>query len=755
VHVNKLATALATLIVSVSSARAEIPAADGPGGIAAVKEWARKRVTQAQGEFTGGRLASPGSWADAVVYQIQVDRFNDGDPSNNRGNITAFQRDHEGADNRRIDDYVHGGDLAGITQRLDYLADLGVSALWITPILRHNGSYHGYCTADFTEIDPGFGTARELRELTVEAHKRGIRVVLDIVVNHMCSNDTAYAAATPFTDAGYDRCVDDLNQKRWTGPQSVRGQRQLAFGPAFFPAFRNQNFFSRCGFRPNDFSTQGNGALFGDFSDAMFDFDTMNWDFQDIFTELHKYWIAYADVDGFRMDAAKHVSEDFIAKFSTEVRAYAASLGKRDFFLIGEVAASPEDQARRLGKMRANHFDPGDRSANIAQTLRDRLVGLKDTYLAHDRFPFPGANAVYDFTHSGGMVDVMHQSRAPLAIKQWFWAGGEADHDRCADGFCELVANGQPLIDWNMIEIHDWPRFAQSEFGGDRGRAKAQLSTALGYLLAAPGAPILYYGVEQGFDGNCGSAIGGMSGEAAAEIQGICKSFEHTRYRQDMFVTGPFRLGSVVDPIRNLGHIGADQPGPRPASWTTDPMLDRSHDLYRWVRRLVAIRKSCTALRRGETYFRAAHGAPGGLLAFSRIDGDQELMVLVNTGDAAIPVSQLFVDAGIHRGHDFERWRNLMNGFETASLGVLGGGMGLYFANGFTMRPHSVAIFAPERKTTGWNGELEAHLCTDPKFDAEEPAADDGGCSIGTTGGGSAVPLAALLLVVARRRRRR
>lgn len=750
---------LATVLTCAAPALADdIPAADAPGGIDRVKTWAAERISGAEHDFAsagGHRMQSPASWADQVVYQIQVDRFNDGDPSNNHANITQFQRDHEGTDNRRLDDYVHGGDLRGIIDRLDYLKQLGVTALWVTPILKHNGSYHGYCTADFTQIDPDFGTADELRELTARAHERGIRVVLDIVINHMCSNDTRYSAATPFSDAAYGSCVDDLNNKRWTGNPNVRGQRQLDFGASFFPAFRNPNFFSRCGFRPNDFATQGNGALFGDFSDAMFDFDTMNWDFQDIFTALHEYWIAYADVDGFRLDAAKHVTEDFLAAFSTRVRAYAESLGKRDFYLVAEVAASPEDQARRVGRMRANIFDPGDPSANIARTLRDRLPGLRQTYLAHAAFPMPGVNAVYDFSHSGTLVDVMHQNKTPLAIKQWFWAGGELDNSQCAGGFCELSVNGNPQLNWNQIEIHDWPRFAQNEFGTDRARAKAQLSTALGYLLFAQGAPILYYGIEQGLTGNCDGGFGGTSGAVTSELQGICTSFEHPRFRQDMFVTGPWRLGSLTPSAAGQAHVGPDRPGARPADWTSDPMLDTRNDLFQFTRRLIAIRRSCRALRRGDTYFRAAHDAPGGLLAFSRIFDGTELVVLVNTGDNAIPVAQIIVDAGLHRGQDFAKYINLLNGFEQGSLGKLGAGMGLYFDAGFALRPHSVAIFAPKDRTTAFDQDRQTQLCSDDKADGEDEEVGDAetGCSAGGSGGGLFAPLALVVLVLAYRRR--
>lgn len=685
------------------SGKADDPAADAPGGIAGVKSWARARVQQAQQGFAHSRLPSPYSWADEVVYQIQVDRFADGDPSNNHANISAHQAYHESRDKRGLADYHHGGDLQGIVDRLDYLATLGVTTLWITPVLATTGSYHGYCTSDLTRVDPTFGSAETLRALSVEAHKRGMRVVLDVVVNHMCSNDTHYdEAGTPFAGWAYDQCTNDLNWKRWNGGSgAIRGQRELVFGPSFFAPLRNKHFFSRCGHKPGDYSSSGPGAMFGDFTGSMLDFNTMNWDFQEIFTELHKYWIAYADIDGFRVDAAKHVTEDFLAYFSTELRAYAASVGKKNFLLVGEVAASTHEQALRLGKMRANHEDPGDTSAVIPATLRSRLWSLRDRYLAHQAFPYPGLNAVYDFGHSGTAVDALHQWRAPLAVKQWFWSGGEQDNHQLAAPFGELAANGQPELNWNVIEIHDWPRFAQS------GRDVGQLRAALGYLATTRGVPVLYYGVEQGLDGTCPHDKIQLAGQARDEALAACNGSDHGRYRQDMFVGGPWRLRSVVPEIDALAGVGA-------GAWTggPEPYLNTSHGLFRYLRGLVAARSSCRALRRGAIYFRAAHqSTSGGLLAFSRIYKQSEALVLLNTSHQPIPVSSLHIDPALNGAAHFQRYRNLLNGYEQATVGTLGSGVGLYFAAGFSLAPHAVAIFVHEGNVQPYDATVGVHRC--------------------------------------------
>merc|ERR1711971_334864 len=118
---------------------------------------------------------------------------------------------------------------------------------------------------------------------------------------------------------------------------------------------------------------------------------------------MGKYWIAYADIDGFRLDAAKHVTEDFLAYFSTKTRLYAKMLGKENFFIVGEVAAGQDWQARRLGAMASDTDDPNiyDAALGMPKTVTKVLVNLKADYQAHEKFPMPGLDSVYNFHLSG------------------------------------------------------------------------------------------------------------------------------------------------------------------------------------------------------------------------------------------------------------------------------------------------------------------------------------------------------------------
>ena len=118
-----------------------------------------------------------------ALYLMMPDRFSDGDPSNNENeslqyNVKADRNDPNGR---------HGGDLKGILNHLDYLQELGITAIWLTPVLENDmpgGSYHGYATTNYYRVDPRFGTNEEYKQLIEECHRRGIRVVMDMIFNH-------------------------------------------------------------------------------------------------------------------------------------------------------------------------------------------------------------------------------------------------------------------------------------------------------------------------------------------------------------------------------------------------------------------------------------------------------------------------------------------------------------------------------------------------------------------------------------------
>ncbi len=729
---------LSILLAQTLAHAEELPSASGDNGIVAVKQWAKNRTHKAQAEFNQSglqRFPSPNYWGGDVIYQIQVDRFNNGNPFNDNVNLPQIQLDNQNGSKFKIQEYRHGGDLDGIIHRLDYLQELGVDSLWITPIFKNNNaSYHNYCTSDFTQVDPAFGSNEDFRKLVSEAHKRNIKVILDIVVNHVCDSKTKYVHKV---EDNYGNCVSGHMSKYFSGNpnQNISGQKEIQFSDSFFPPFKNPAFLSRCGYQAGDSGSNGAGAVFGDFSDEMLDFDTLNYDFQEIFSEIHKGWIAYSDLDGFRMDAAKHVSADFVAKFATEMRAYAQSIGKNNFYVVGEVAGEIKFYDKQITPpLHVGWMQNAAQSNNVPAPVKNRVLELEPLYSQHSFWPLPGLNGMYDFALSGTLVEIWKKNVSPLNFKRLFFEGRDFENDNKTPYYRELTfrdSNSAYKIDsrlnWILLEIHDWPRFAFY------GESYQQMVGAVSQLLLSEGMPIIYYGFEQGFNGAHpgNERIYLEDSTTAGEIQKLLShtdhphdGFYHPRHRQDMFVSGPFRLGSTHAPINALAGIGKAYSEDLSYDWKNDPYLKTDHELFQRIRALTHLRKSCPALKYGQIYFRAAHeNKNGGLLAFSRIDSNsgKEALVVLNTSSNDIELSGLIIDSSLARGQKGRVWKNALNGFERgwvqeandANPNAL-----LSFDNPqtdniekFNLKAGAASVYIPESELELFNDHLKVHLC--------------------------------------------
>jgi alpha-amylase len=216
------------------------------------------------------------SWKDETIYFIMVDRFHNGDKKNDFEVDTSDPAAY------------HGGDFKGITEKLDYLKKLGVTAIWMTPVVKNEErGYHGYWTEDFYETEEHFGSKEELKKLVKEAHDRDIKVILDLVVNH-----TGYKHAWQ----------NDPGKKDWFHPQEDISN------------WDNQQNVE-------------NGWLAG-----LPDLNTENPEMRNYLLDMAEYWIKETDIDGYRLDTVKHVPKDFWIEFSERVKE-----AKSDFYLIGEV----------------------------------------------------------------------------------------------------------------------------------------------------------------------------------------------------------------------------------------------------------------------------------------------------------------------------------------------------------------------------------------------------------------------------------
>lgn len=275
----------------------------------AVPSTIRIMVETAQGaaavDFTLEALPSSagryqGFTPDDVIYLVMIDRFADGDPANNDPAISA------GYFNRNNPFAYHGGDLKGLIERLDYLRELGVTALWLTPVndnYNRGADYHGYGAVDFYGVDEHFGDVALYRELVAQAHARGIKVIQDQVLNHTGPNH-------PWTDSP-------------PTPTFLNGSRA---------SHLNNPFDIASLVVPNGNPTQANATLRGWFLDLLPDLNQDDPVTTQYLIQKSLWWIARTGMDGIRADTFPYVPRSFWAKWMTAIKAEHPS-----FTVVGEV----------------------------------------------------------------------------------------------------------------------------------------------------------------------------------------------------------------------------------------------------------------------------------------------------------------------------------------------------------------------------------------------------------------------------------
>ncbi|UJR84776.1 alpha-amylase family glycosyl hydrolase [Sandaracinus amylolyticus] len=269
-------------------------------------------------------------WRDRVIYQVLVDRFENGDPSND---------DADGIEPVPGDlARVQGGDWRGVEERLDYVARLGMSAIWISPIVANvpriesEDGYHGYWASDFTAHNPRFGTLEELQSLVAAAHARDIVVIVDIVTNH--------AGRVFGYDLDHDGTIDpdeDLPPYRREGYDAPilwhDGPLRVFAADGAIVELGREHFHRRGIGDLGDYEER----RYGDFPTGLRDLDTAREDVVEAMIETFVHWVLVTDVDGFRIDAVPHVELPFWQAFCDGVRRRLDAHGKRRFFLLGEI----------------------------------------------------------------------------------------------------------------------------------------------------------------------------------------------------------------------------------------------------------------------------------------------------------------------------------------------------------------------------------------------------------------------------------
>jgi alpha-amylase len=419
-------------------------------------------------------------WRDEIIYQLMTDRFADGDLAND------FRVDPSALT------HYQGGDYRGIEQRLDYLQTLGVTTLWISPIMKNVDAdagfdaYHGYWAVDLESLNPHFGDLSALRQMIDAAHQRGIKVILDIVTNHLgqvfyydinnngrpdewlsgtgapmdgASSSAMLGALSRVTeyDPDYDpRGVQAFTSLGGSGLAPIRffDMPEIFREPPTPAIFRDPAAYHRRG-RVTDWNVPEQ-VVMGDFPGGLKDLDTSNPDVRQALTDAYVEWVLKTDIDGFRIDTIKHVETAFWTTFAPQVRQRLADAGKTNFFMFGEA------------------FD-GD----------DTLVG---SYTGPDQM-----DSVFYFPQKYQVFDDVFMKGGPTSKVQELFDQRSVHYGGTPQPGGVGIPPRELLV--NFIDNHDVPRFLFS------GVDVAALRAALVYLFTEDGIPCVYYGTEQEYSG--------------------------------------------------------------------------------------------------------------------------------------------------------------------------------------------------------------------------------------------------------------
>ena len=517
-------------------------------------------------------------------YFVMADRFENGDEANDHGGLAPGKTEGTSGWDPTGRGWYHGGDLKGLRDRIDYIQDLGITAIWLTPSFKNkavqdnagfpSAGYHGYWITDFTQIDPHLGTNADLRALVNAAHARGMKVYFDIITNHTAdvityaqgaappyiSKDEApyrTAAGTPFDDRDYAGTstfppLDPVVSFPYTPvnpPDALTPSSQNHKVPGWL---NDVTLYHNRG----NTTFAGENSWYGDFF-GLDDLFTEHPRVVDGMTDIYETWIRDFGVDGFRIDTMKHVNDEFWQAFAPAIQQTARAAGKPDFYAFGEVF----DQTKQY----TSHF-----------TTQANVQGVLD-------FPFQLAAQRF-----------AAQSQPAAELGEFF-----ADDD----WYTDADSNVYQLP--TFLGNHDMGRFGLFVRQGNPGADDAEVVARdrLGHELMyfSRGNPVIYYGDEQGFVGDGGDQLA----------------------RQDMFE-------SQVAEYNDDDLIGTD-------ATTADSNFDRSHVLYRAIARLADVTREHPALRDGAHQHRYATADGAGIYAFSRLDrSDQhEYVVALNNSESA------------------------------------------------------------------------------------------------------------------------
>lgn len=417
---------------------------------------------------------------DEVIYFLLPDRFENGDTANDRGGLTG-DRLATGYD-PTDPGFYHGGDLKGLAERLDYIQGLGATALWIAPVFQNkpvqgqpgqeSAAYHGYWITDFTRVDPHFGTDEDFRALVDAAHTRGMKVYLDIVINHTA--DVIQYRECPANDCDYRWARDYPVQRRgglegeainagFDGTDYARLTRPdyayTPYVPAGEETAKAPAWLNDVGLYHNRGNSDwhGESALDGDFA-GLDDVMTEHPRVIQGFIEVYGDWIERYGIDGYRIDTAKHVDPAFWQAFVPAMLARAEAAGIPNFHIFGEIYAFEPGELARY-----THVDGLPSVLDFAwqRAVQEAVAGTQ------------GPDRLARVIHA----DPVYKSGEASALRLPTFIG---NHDMGRIG--HLILKERPDIsDQELLD-------------------RATLAQAM--MILGRGVPVIYYGDEQGFTGD-------------------------------------------------------------------------------------------------------------------------------------------------------------------------------------------------------------------------------------------------------------
>lgn len=377
-----------------------------------------------------------------VLYMLMPDRFANGSVKNDQlKGMNTYRVDRSEPSLR------HGGDLEGIRQHLDYFNQLGVTALWLTPVLENNSpdnnkysTYHGYATTDYYKVDPRFGTNDEYRNLVAEAHQHGLKVVMDMIFNH-CGFEHPWVSDMPSKD--WFNTPEWLEETKNVGRDATTGQPNGT--PAANDKYLQTSYKLTPVLDPYASKVDFHETVDGWFVPSMPDLNQRNPHVIRYLIQNSEWWIESVGIDGIRMDTYPYADRDAMALWmKTLDEEYP------NYNTVGETWVT----------------EP----AYTAAWQKDSRLTDRNSYL----------KTVMDFS----FFDKLNQAKSE-ETDDW-WKG----FNRIYNSLCYDYLYANPSSVLAFVENHDTDRFLGN------GKDSTALKQAYALLLTIKRTPQLYYGTE-------------------------------------------------------------------------------------------------------------------------------------------------------------------------------------------------------------------------------------------------------------------